>query len=368
LAYSGLALYESVVPGMPNYRSLLQLITNLQVPDQNKMEHYWPACANAAMAEITTKIFANATAENFALILELDSTNRKNYEALFQGDTIAKSINFGKQVADLVFEWSKTDGALGAVPPYTVPTGPGMWIPTPPAFAPPIASNWGYLRSLPDEVADQTQPGAPIAYSEDQSSEFYKMANEVYETSLKLSQQDSMLVKTWADLPGNFNGQTHLNKVLTQLLKEKNKNLEEASVAYLQHGIAIHDAAITCFQTKYTYNLIRPITYIRKVIGAANWNTVIPTPPHPEYSAAHATIAAASAVILESVFGENCAFTDHTHDALYGPFTYSTIEEFSNAAGWSRVLGGLHYKPSVDTGIVQGRKVGEMVKNIPIKF
>jgi hypothetical protein len=54
-------------------------------------------------------------------------------------------------------------------------------------------------------------------------------------------------------------------------------------------GIAERDASIVCFKCKYAYSVCRPVTYIRKLIDP-NWLPFIPTPPHPEYPAAHAFV------------------------------------------------------------------------------
>ena len=365
--YSGLALYESVLPGMPSYQSYLSKVTGQVYAIDKKKDYYWPASANAAMAEIMRNLFAATSAPNKASIDALETSNYASYQGAAPLDQLEASAAYGKMIAKAVFEWSKTDGYLDPVPPFTMPVGPGYWIPTPPAFGPPVATNWGTFRSFYPGIADKTQPGAPLPYSENPSSDFYKMANYVYEVSQNLTNDDILLAKTWADIPGNYNGQGHFTNVLTQLLGENNANLELAAYAYAKHGMAIADAAISVFKTKYKYLLIRPISYIRNVMGKSTWNTVIPTPSHPEYSAAHATISGASQKVLESLFGKKYAFIDHTHDALYGPRSYTSFEDYANQSGWSRVLAGVHYKPSVDVALVSGRKVGEYINSIPLK-
>ena len=147
----------------------------------------------------------------------------------------------------------------------------------------------------------------------------------------------------------------------------KKLKLDEAALVYAKHGIALNDAGISCFKTKYQYNLIRPISYIRNVMGHGSWSTVIPTPPHPEFSSAHAVVGRASSVVLESFFGKKCSFTDRTHEALYGARSYNTLEDYAKEGAWSRVLGGIHYSPSAVAGLEQGRKVGLMVNNLPFK-
>ncbi|MEJ7675212.1 MAG: hypothetical protein WKF59_21530 [Chitinophagaceae bacterium] len=160
-----------------------------------------------------------------------------------------------------------------------------------PVFAPGVVPNWGVNRPIIPDVASMSLPPAPTAYSEDPSSAFYKMADSVYQLSTQLTADDKLLVKTWFDIPENYSGQTHLTKVLTQLIKEENFDLEKTAAAFAQHGIAVSDAAIPCFKAKYAFKLVRPITYIRNVLGHPTWNTVLPTPPHPEYTAAHAAIS-----------------------------------------------------------------------------
>jgi len=366
-AYSGLALYESVVPGMPSYQSYMEKTTGQVIAIDKKKDYYWPASANAAMAEIIRSLFAATSAQNKASIDALENANYSSYQGEAPNEQLELSASYGRMVAKAVFEWSKSDGTLDPVPPFTMPIGPQYWVPTPPGFGPPVSSNWGDLRSFFPAVADLTQPGPPLAYSALPSSDFYKMVDYVYNVSQNLTPEDILLVKTWADIPGNYNGQGHFTNVLTQLLTEKNADLEIAAYAYAKHGMAISDAAISVFKTKYKFLLVRPVSYIRTVMGKPTWNTVIPTPPHPEYSAAHATISGASQRILESLFGTNYAFTDHTHDALYGSHNYSSFQDYADQSGWSRVLAGVHYKPSVDVGLVQGRKVGDLINSIPLK-
>lgn len=367
--YTGLALYEAVLPGMPSYQSVFSRIAGQTfIADQTK-NYYWPAAANAALAQMLRNLFVDASTQNKAAIEQLEAQYSGSFQNKATAEEINRAVEFGKMVANAVFEWSKTDGG---VPPFTsynptLPVTPGTWQPTPPFFAPGVVPNWGSNRPIIPDVASMPLAPPPTPYSEDPSSAFYKMADTVYQLSTQLTADDKLLVKTWFDIPENYNGQTHFTKVLTQLIKEENFDLEKTAAAFAHHGIAVSDAAIPCFKAKYTFKLVRPITYIRNVLGHPTWNTVVPTPPHPEYTAAHAAIAGASATILRFYFGNNHPFIDHTHDSLYGPRSYSTIDAYEKGAGWSRVLAGVHYIPSVDVGSQQGRTVGNLVMAYPFK-
>ena len=106
-----------------------------------------------------------------------------------------------------------------------------------------------------------------IPYSESPDSEFYKAVNEVYTISLSLTDEDIRIVKHWGDIPGNYNTPSHYTHIATQLIEENEFKLDQAAVTYAKHGIAINEALISVFKAKYMHNLIRPISYIRSVLG-----------------------------------------------------------------------------------------------------
>jgi len=351
-AYSGLALYESIQPGIPGYRSLAsQLSGGLSIPAADeKAAYYWPAAANRAMAVVIKSLFAASSAANLQSIDSLESDFNNKFQGEANPTAISRAADFGGLVGMAVFDWSKTDGSQDVYPPYVLPVGPGLWQPTPPAFAPAAAPYSGGYRTFISGIAEKATAPAPTPYSESPGSDFYNMVNEVYTISLSLTSHDSTTVKFWADLPGQFNGPSHFTSVLTQLIEKEKLNLGEAAVAYVKHGIAMNDAGISNFKTKYTYNLVRPITYIRSVLGHPDWNTVIATPPHPEYTSAHAANMQAAAEVLKAVFGKNYSFKDHSFDVLY-----------------SRIIGGIHYKPSGIAGLAQGKKAGELVNKLRFK-
>jgi membrane-associated phospholipid phosphatase len=161
----------------------------------------------------------------------------------------------------------------------------------------------------------------------------------------------------WRDVPG-ATSPGHWLSILQQVIRTKPTTLDKAALAYALTGAAINDGLISCFQTKYQYNLVRPITYIREVMGYSAWNTHIGTPAHPEYSSAHASLSAAAAAVLEELFGSSGTFTDHTYDYLgFAPRTYSSFTAIGEEAGLSRLYAGIHYMESITAGLVQGRKV-----------
>jgi hypothetical protein len=373
-AYSGLALYEAVQNGIPGYQSLAgQLSGGLVLPKpDNNLSYFWPAAVNASMAYILKNLFANTSVANFASIDSLEAVYNNEYATLITQGNLQRSNDFGKAIAAAIFEWSKTDGGhepyFHAVDSaYVWPTGPGLWIPTPPLFGYPVRPHWGDNRSFIPGIATAAAMPPPVPYSEQRGSPFYKMVNQVYNISQSLTHDDTITVKFWADLPGQLNGPSHFTNMLTQLIVNENFNLAQAAIAYAAHGIAIYDGIIACFKTKYTYNLIRPVSYIQNVMMHTTWNPVIGTPPHPEYTSAHACVMQSCAEVLKKIFGENYSFDDHTNDALYGTRHYSSFDAYAQEGAWSRVLAGIHYRPSAVAGITQGKKVGKLVTDLKFK-
>jgi hypothetical protein len=371
-AYAGITSYEALVPGIPGYRSLLPQIGGASVPyAATASDSYWPASVNAAMALLTKKFFETTSPANLASIDSLESAFTVGFQTEAAAVKIQHAVEYGQQVATAIFNWSVTDGGHQAYshivdPSYIIPVGDGKWVPTFPAFGLPVHPHWGDNRSFIANIAANTQPGPPLAYSSDIHSAFYQMVNELYTISLSLTHEDSIIAKFWGDQPGNLNVPAHATNILTQLIVKNKLDLGEAAIAYALHGIAMNDASISVFKTKYQYNQLRPITYIREVMEHPSWNSVIPTPAHPEYSAAHAVISAASAVVLEKIFGTNYPFTDHSYDASYGARTYNSFDDYAKEAGRARLLAGIHYSPSIATGLAQGRQVGNKVIQLRI--
>ncbi|MEO5943778.1 MAG: vanadium-dependent haloperoxidase [Ferruginibacter sp.] len=366
-AYAGIAMYESLMPGIPGYTSLLPQIGGSAIAiNKNRNQYFWPASVNAAMAMITRSFFVTTSAANMASIDSLEAAYATKFQTQSDATKIENAVDYGQKVATAIFNWSTTDGGDKAYshivdPTYVPPVGPGLWVPTFPAYGPAVHPHWGDNRSFIANIAAATQPAAPIHYSTEVGSPFYAMVNELYTVSLSLTHEDSIISKFWGDQPGNLNVPAHATNILTQLIVRNNLDLGAAAVAYALHGIAMSDASISVFKTKYHYNQLRPITYIRDIMGHATWNSVLPTPPHPEYTAAHAVISAASAAVLERIFGSNYSFTDHSYDASYGARSFNSFDDYAKEAGHSRLLAGIHYSPSIATGLIQGRQVGNKV-------
>ncbi|HET6721991.1 MAG TPA: vanadium-dependent haloperoxidase, partial [Chitinophagaceae bacterium] len=310
-AYAGIALYEAVVPGMPSYRSLSGQLTAMPVMPKTVRGHayHWPTCANAALAAINRNFFPNASDANKTAINTLEKELYAAYRSEADNATFQRSVDFGKAVAQVIFDWSKTDGYTTNInKPYTPPAGPGLWSPTPPGFAPAYGPYWGEHRLFIPGSLDGTAPSAPPTYSKDPTSDYYKMIKEVYDISQTLTPDQIALALFYRDNPGFGDG--HYLSILKQLLEQKQPPLDFTAMVFAKTGIACVDAGIGCWKIKFKYNQERPVRYIREVLGHGEWNPLFATPPFPDFPSGHSTIAGSFGEILKDFFGNSYPFSD----------------------------------------------------------
>lgn len=385
--YMGIALYEAVVPGMADHRSLAGMLNgfgNLPAPEDGAAYH-WGVAANEALYTIAKRLYATAPFGGTVL-----ASVHEDYDESFAvaDDVRDRSKAWGKGIGDAVWAYSISDGGhegyLRNFPSsYVAPVGEGLWVPTPrPGGLPPqpaLLPYWGANRPFilpatgnPNAIAD---PGPPPAFSWDPASAFYAEALEVYQTGSQgsnLTPEQYVIADFWADNPGQTaTPPGHWIAILSDVLRDEESGLGDAAEAYARLGIAVCDAFISCWYTKYEYNLIRPISYIRDPAGPINdptWDTAVSTPPFPEYTSGHSVQSGAAARVLEALFGADYAFTDDTHVGRVPPLaprSFASFAEAADEAAISRLYGGIHYRSAIDLGVTQGRKIGDVVNAIP---
>ena len=357
--YCGVALYETVVPGMPAYQTLSGQLTDMPAMPAtgHGLAYHWAAAANAALAAMNRNFFPATSDANKAAIDSLENALNTIYAGEVPNDEFQRSAGFGKAVAQLVFDWSKTDGASHASDPYPLPAGPGLWVPTPPAFAPATAPYWGKNRLMVPGSLTGSTPVAPPAYSTDPSSDFYKMVKEVYDVSQTLTPEQKAIGLYYRDNPGYGGG--HYLSILMQVLIQEKSSLDFAALAYAKAGIACVEAGIGCWQIKYQYNIERPITYIAGVLNYPSWTPLFATPAFPEYASGHATVAGSFTKVMTSLFGEHYHFTNHTYDYLgMAPRSFNSFKDLANEISAARVYAGIHYRISCERGQAAGEKIG----------
>jgi len=364
---TSVALYESVVNGDKRYQSLGGQLQGLAqfAPVATDKKFCWEASANAVLASML-RTFYPAPGN----VARVDSLENFYFQHLtkegYTEENVRKGSDYGKSIASAVLEWSKSDGSANSHPPYEVKKGEGLWEPTPPAFGAPLAPYAYYNRTYVKNSTDNTMPVQPAIFSAEPGSAFYTMVNEVYTVSQNLTEQQKEMALFWDDLPDGryFGAAGHWASIFRQVVVLKQLSLIESAEAFAKMNIAMSDAFNACWRAKYTFSLLRPVTYINKHMDKPDWRPLIVTPSHPEYPAAHATMSMAAATALTMTLGNDIAFTDHSYDDLgLKPRNYKSFDDAGKEAGLSRLYGGIHYRPSIEAGYGVGSKAATNVLN-----
>jgi hypothetical protein len=368
-AYAGLTMYESQLPSSKDYQSLYTYFTGNKIRVDGKVSYFSPACVNAGVAQILRRL--QSLKKHGGQIDSLEMYNYNLYKQQCSSEQLEASVAFGKQVADSIFEWSKSDGSFTPRPAYTVPVGPGLWEASPgkQTFPVPVGAYQGVLRTFCTDVTTKSDPGPPPPFSTDTSSVFYKDAQELMKAVRQLSHDDSVLVNAWMVISSThyLNTMTHMTLILTAMMEKENYPLQTASAIYAKNGMAMFDAVVCSFKTKYVYNVLNPVTYINKYLGDTSWVSYYFYNYYPAYPSNQQALVAASGAVMESQFGSSYHFTDTAQALLYGLRSYNSIDELVDQVGRSRIIGGVDFRFSVNAAKIQGRKVGTAINNLPFK-
>jgi membrane-associated phospholipid phosphatase len=382
MGYTGLAVYEAAVSGMPEYQSIASRYSGLSMPViENGKEYHLPTVINNVYATLFKKFFANVKASDLFKIAALESTFNIQFSNTVNTDVFNRSKAYGISVGNAVWDYSATDkeGHDKYLDPrptsFTPPTGAGKWVgPTRPMYP-----YWGKVRTLAINETDRLAR-APLPYSEDKTSAYYAQGLEVYAATTPQTYESQWIAEFWSDdvLGFTFSPAVRVWAIATQVEAQQNSTLETAILAAVKSGIAVNDAAVACWYSKYYYNVERPVTYINKIINP-NWNVLaltstgfLPgTPPFPAYPSGHSTMGAAGFAGLAQVFGENLTITDRCHenrtDFNGKPRTYNSFSELAQEDALSRIYLGVHWRMDCEEGVRLGFQVARKVNTLPFK-
>ncbi len=368
LAYIGVTAYEATASGSADLVSLGGQLNELppvalREPDQQYDD---TIVLEAALSVVTRTLFENTGPTGQHVLSKLSAKLDADVKQSIAPEIATRSEAYGRAVAEHILLWSKSDGGaiienLGFPQTYELAKGKAAWVPTNLVALQqlPLLPNWGKNRpfAMPKGAACAL-PGPP-EYSEDKGSEFYKQAMEVVETKKALTPEQKAIARFWSDdamlsptPPG------HWISIALQIIERDKLDMEKSVDVLARLGIAMADAFIGCWDGKYQYNLLRPVTYIRRVMDP-KWESLINTPPFPEYPSGHSTQSGAAARVMSKFLGDNFGFVDATHsqDGIK-PRAFPSFDAAATEAGISRLYGGIHFRAAIEDGIEQGRCIG----------
>ena len=291
---------------------------------------------------------------------------------------IDSSVAVAGYMAARIADYAKTDryGKLSAQLRYMPVKGEAYWYPTPPAYMEAVEPNWKTLRPLVIDSCNQFVPAPPVTFSKDSNSAFYRMAKEVYDVSIKPTQEQLNIASFWDCNPFVVATSGHMSIGFKKIspgghwmniaaIAAQKAQLDFAATITVQAitGITIMDAFISCWDEKYRSNRIRPETYINRYIDI-KWQPLLQTPPFPEYTSGHSVVSTAAAEVLSYLLGDKFAFTDNSEALFEIPArSFTSFRSAAAEAAVSRLYGGIHYRDAIESGQQQGKQIGIFIIN-----
>jgi hypothetical protein len=285
------------------------------------------------------------------------STRRAKTEGVEAGEAAAETL-ISERIGD----------GLKADVPYSEPSGPGVWEPNPPGSS-PVTPWLGQMRPFTMRSADQFLPDGPTALtSEEWVADWNVMRLFGGAVSDLRTPGQTEIGLFWTAHTGAQYSQT-----FNGLVQHYNLDLLDSArlMAILWTGYA--DAAIGCFNGKYTYHFWRPWAAIpegganSELVADPTWKPLATTPNHPEYPAAHACITGAVTSLVADYFHTRKVHVvvnstvfpagPHTH-------TFEDVGDWLNEVYWARTFAGFHFNHSLQDGAELGRQVAhQLVEN-----
>ena len=269
-------------------------------------------------------------------------------------------IVWGEFVATQILAARANDGSDAIVPPPGG-SGPGVWIPTPPAFLPYLLPQWGFVVPFAMTSSSQFRPPGPPSLDSQQYAADYEEVKQLGPLVGSTRTPDqSEIALFWADGAGTETPPGHWNSIAQIIADARGNTLEENARLFALLNIAMADAAICAWDAKYTFNFWRPVTAIAFAEPQLNWMSFMVTPPFPDYTSGHSTFSAAAATVLPLFYGtEDLPFTTGS-DFLPGVFrSFSTCFDAAEEAAASRIYGGIHFRTASEDGLQAGSSIGE---------
>ena len=283
----------------------------------------------------TAEIDAAATAQQQAVLLSGRAS----------ASDISAGVALGKSVAAVFIKRASTDGmktAAGNAAEWkqlsttTAAHGEIPWVsqdgPPRPPMLPLFGQVKGWMLAPSDIVA--VRSGPPPSTS---SSAMAADLAEVRTTVATVNQDQLSTVYKWADGVSTPTPAGHWNFIAVPYIVAAKMSEVRTARVFALINMAMHDAAVSCWDTKYVYFNPRPSQLDPSI---KTWTGL---PNFPSYVSGHSMFSAAGSDVLSYLFPDGASY-----------FTAQAQE-----AAMSRLYAGIHYRTDITVGLTQGQKVGD---------
>lgn len=370
-SYACLAGYEVVAQNDTSIKSMHGVLNDFpEIAKPGVDEYSYQLAAALAMLETAKKMQPSG-----ALLQKYQNALTDSCKTIgFSDEVIAGSLEYAQAVSKEILKYAKSDryNKISNFPRYEPSGAPGTWYPTPPGYFPPVEPYFNTVRPFTLDSAAQFRPPAPVGFSEDKNSAFFKMMKLNYDD--KTEGEHRVIAAFWDCNPFALENKGHLlvgmKKIspgshwmgITDIACRKAKtSFGKTMQINTAVAIGMMDGFMACWDEKFRSNRIRPETAIRKYIDPS-WKPFLQTPPFPEYLSGHSVISTAAAVILTHYLGDNFAYTDTVEERFnLKARPFKSFLAAARESGMSRFYGGIHFMDAIENGQKQGEQVGKWV-------
>jgi hypothetical protein len=256
---------------------------------------------------------------------------------------IDAGISLGRKIASKFIARAATDGAGAAIgtpeiwaqlEAQTIANGETPWISLESPKRPPMLPLFGKVKSFlmtPQMVIDNR----PVAPPSTKSAEFAKELAEIKAFSNNNSKQNQQIVTFWADGVGTYTPPGHWNAIAAEAFVSENYSEVRWARNMALLNLSMMDAAISCWDAKYTYFNPRPSQVDSSI------KTTTGTPNFPAYVSGHSTFSGAACTVLSHIL----------------PAKAASFKAMAKQASDSRMFGAIHYRSDCEKGLLLGETV-----------
>ena len=377
----------SVAAGAPPQRLRVTAMTQIAVHDAlNSIDARYKSYADIPRAAVGASPDAAVAAASFRVLSQtvpsqaaaLAITYANWIDALpdcmpAYPTCLEDGIAAGTAAADAILALRVDDGSATPNLPYTLAPAPGVYQPTPPAFAAPTFAGWALMDPFALRDGDQFRADesrifdlTSKAYTRD-FEEVKRVGSATSETDGNRTADQSALARYWP------NGGANMNAVARVIVAGRGLDTWEHARLFALLNIAAADAAIAVFDTKFTYNFWRPVTAIRAADTDGNPNTAADpawlsyqvTPPYPDYTCGLTNTTGSGFEILRRFFDSDDIAYTLTAAGVTRSFT--SLSQAGEESIDARVYGGMHFRTGCERGLRQGAQVAKFAFNHYLK-
>ncbi len=264
--------------------------------------------------------------------------------------------------ADRLIELRADDGRFAPVT-FDVPPAPGVWRPTPPAFAPFFDPWMAQMQPLMLESPSQFRPGPPPALtSQTYTDDFNEVKAVGSATSTVRTPEQTDTARFIA--PSTF---PLLSSSLRDLAARHQLDISDSARLFVAVSMSAADGAITAWDSKLEYGYWRPITAIQladtdgnpDTLADPGWLPLIATPPYPEYTSGLTTFMGAVTRALTGVLDLGGDRIDVNITVAGVTRHYEFASQLNQDAIDARVWSGIHFRTADVVGNETGAQVGD---------